>query len=94
MTEGDIQRELSKLGIDMREFIRLVAREVAQETARTILQDHAQSCPLTALSSSVQELQTRVAAIELSKAKLVGFMAGAGAFGGVSAEVLSRLIGG
>lgn len=94
MTDEDLRRELHRVGIDLPDFVRLIAKEVANEVARTIIREHVETCPFSTMPAKVKDLQLRVGAIELSKAKLIGFMAGAGAVGGGVSEVVSRLIGG
>ena len=93
MTDEQLRKQLDRVGIDLPELVRMIARETAHEVAKTIIREHVDTCPLGTFPEKVKDLQRRVSVIELSKAKLIGFMAGAGAVGGGVSEVLSRLIG-
>ena len=94
MTDEQLHQQLDRVGMNLPELVRLIARETAHEVAKTIIREHVDACPLGTVPEKVKDLQWRVSSIELSKAKLIGFMAGAGAVGGGVSEVVSRLIGG
>ena len=93
MTDEQLRKQLDRVGIDLPELVRMIARETAHEVAKTIIREHVDTCPLGTFPEKVKDLQRRVGVIELSKAKLIGFMVGSGAISGGTVGVLLRGLG-
>lgn len=61
-------------------------RLIARDEARLVIQEHLTLCPLVQ-----DKLPERLRAIEITQARLIGFMAGSGLLGGLSSLALSKL---
>ena len=75
--------EIHQIKVPLTEFI----REVVRETVAEVWKEHRAECPVPAAMLIVEE---RVRKIELKAATLVGYMVGAGIFGGGTAAVIVR----
>jgi hypothetical protein len=59
---------------------------IAREEARLVIHEHLTLCPL-----AQDKIADRLRAVEITQARLIGFMAGSGLLGGISAFGLSKL---
>lgn len=66
-----------------------VTRMIAQEEARKVILQHLDLCPFANL-----RIEERVRNIEISYARLIGFMAGSGLLGGTAGALLTRILPG
>lgn len=60
-------------------------REIAREAAREVMEEHRILCPIA-------NVENRVSKIELRSAALVGYMIGAGMFGGGTAAIIFKML--
>lgn len=72
--------ELQEVRLPLKEFV----REVAREAARTVIDEHRQSC-------AIVELEPRVRDLESKYARLIGIVTGAAIVGGGIGGWLSSL---
>jgi len=66
-------------------------RQIAREAALVVITEHFDGCEARKTQT---ELFTRIRSLEISRAKLVGFMAGASALGGGAGALVAKLLGG
>ncbi len=74
--------EVAQIQVPLTDFV----REVAKEAAREVIEEHTRACPIV-------EVGRRVRMLEISFAKLLGFMVGSGLLGGGAGAVAAKLIG-
>ena len=62
-------------------------RDLARDEIRQALEQHVAVCP-------VREIEQRVRTLEIRFGLLIGFMGGAGFFGGMSGALIAKFLGG
>jgi hypothetical protein len=64
-----------------------ITRLIAQEESRKVILQHLDLCPFANL-----QIESRVRNLEISYARLIGFMAGSGLLGGATGAMITRLL--
>jgi len=84
-----------EIRLPLPEYVREVAHAAGVAAARAVLEEHAAHCPIgnhvEDLRWNVEQTENRVRALEMSRAKLAGFLSGASAVGGIIGGLVAKL---
>lgn len=90
MPDGNGHMPSGPLQVDMPlpDFVKAVAREAA----RTVIDQHVAD-EHRDVDTRVERLESRIGRLEISLARLIGFMAGSGLLGGVAGGIVAKALG-
>ena len=85
-----------EIRLPLPEYLRELAQAAGVAAARAVLEEHAANCPIgnqvDDLRWGLEQTDNRVRALEMSRAKLAGFLAGASAVGGIVGGLVAKLL--